>query len=128
MSAKIVTVLAALNIGAVLLGVASGGLVASLLGLLVGGGLVVVGVESGPEIGLVVGVLGGIATGGFVSGAKARHSSRFHGAVTGLAMAFLVMVVAVLGGSPASTLSIIWLAVLSTLVAGLSGWVAGRNR
>ncbi len=128
MSAKIVDVLAALNIGAVLLGVASGGLVASLVGLLIGGGLVVAGVDSGPGIGLVAGIFAGMASGGFVSGARATHSSRFHGAVTGLALAFLVMMVAVLGGSPASTLAIIWLAVLSTLVAGLGGWLAGKRR
>lgn len=120
--------LAALNIGAVLTGVAAGGLAASAMGLGLGGVLTVTGVESGPGIGLVVGVLTGLATGGWVAGARARHSSRFHGAVTGLVMAFLVMMIAVLGGSPASTLSVIWLAVLSTLISGAAGWVAGRRK
>lgn len=120
--------LAALNLGAVLLGVATGGLVASLVGLLLGGGLAIAGVDSGPGIGLVAGVLAGLGAGGYVAGSRARHSSRFHGAVTGLVMAFLVMVIAVLGGSPASTLSVIWLAALSVLVAGVSGWLGGRRR
>lgn len=119
--------LAALNIGAVLLGVATGGLTASALGLILGSGLTVLGVDQGPGIGLVAGVLSGLAAGGWVAGKRARHSARFHGAVTGLVMAFLVLVIAVLGGSPASTMSVIWLAVLSTFIAGLSGWLAGRR-
>lgn len=120
--------LAALNLGAVLIGVATGSLVASAIGLLLGGGLAVAGVETGPDIGLVTGVIFGLAAGGFVAGTRARHSSRFHGAVTGLLMAFLVIIVAVLGGSPASTISVIWLAVLSIVVSGVSGWLAGRRR
>ena len=116
-----------MNIGAVLIGVAAGGLAASAVGLLLGGALAVLGVDQGPGIGLVVGMLTGLATGGWVAGARARHSSRFHGAVTGLVMAFVVMMIAVLGGSPASTLSVIWLAVLSTLISGAAGWVAGRR-
>lgn len=120
--------LAALNLGAVLIGVATGSLVASVVGLLLGGGLAIAGVETGAEIGLVTGVIFGLAAGGFVAGSRARHSSRFHGAVTGLLMAFLVLVVAVLGGSPASTVSVIWLAILSMIVSGLSGWLAGRRR
>ena len=120
--------LAALNIGAVLLGVATGGLVASIVGLLLGGLLAVFGVASGPDIGLVIAVVSGMAAGGYMAGARAKHSSRFHGAVTGLVLAFVVMIIAVLGGSPASTLSIIWLALLSTVIAGSGGWLAGRRR
>lgn len=120
--------LAALNIGAVMIGLAAGGLAASVLGLAIGGLLTVGGFDSGGEIGLVVGILVGFLTGGWVTGLRARHSSRFHGAVTGLVMAFLVMLIAVLGGSPASTLSIIWLALLSTVLSGTAGWLAGRRR
>lgn len=120
--------LAALNLGAIILGVAAGGLTASLLGLLLGGILSVVGVEGGGDIGLVVGILSGMAVGGWLAGLRARHSERFHGAVTGLVLAFLVMVIAVMGGSPASTLAIIWLAVLAIVVSGLAGWLAGRRK
>ena len=120
--------LAALNLGAVILGVASGGLTASIAALLLGGGLTVVDVADGANIGLVVGVLLGLAAGGWVAGLRAQHSERFHGAVTGLVLAFVVMVIAVLGGSPASTLTVIWLAVLAIVVSGLFGWLAGRRK
>ena len=120
--------LAALNIGAVLVGVAAGGLAASLIGFGLSGLLVVIGVDTGPDIGLVVGILFGLATGGWLAGKRARHSERFHGAVTGLAMAFVIMVIAVFGGSPAPTGSILLLALIAVVVAGFTGWLAGRRK
>jgi putative membrane protein (TIGR04086 family) len=121
-------VLAALNLGAVILGVASGGFSASLLGLLVSVTLTLAGVDDGPAIGLVLGIVSGLAIGGWVAGARARHSHRFHGAVTGLLLAFLIVVVARLGGSPAPTPTVVWLAVLAVLISGLAGWLAGRKK
>ena len=120
--------LAALNPGAVILGVATGGLTASLLSLLVGGGLAVGGVDQGPGIGLVVGILIGLAAGGWVAGLRARHSSRFHGSVTGLVLAFVIVVIARIGGSPAPLASVLILALLSVIVSGLFGWLAGVRR
>jgi putative membrane protein (TIGR04086 family) len=120
-------VIAALNLGAVLLGVAAGGLTSSIIGFGLAAILTVFGLESGADIGLVVGVVSGLALGGWVAGSRSRHSQRFHGAVTGLLLAFLIMVIAVLGGSPASTLSIIWLAFVAILVSGVCGWLAGRR-
>lgn len=120
--------LAALNIGAVALGVASGSLTASVFALVVGGGLTVAGIETGSDIGLVIGVLVGLGLGGWVAGTKAKHSERFHGAVTGLLIAFLIMVIARFGGSPAPTPTVVWLAALSILVSGVAGWLAGRRK
>ncbi|HEU4916576.1 MAG TPA: hypothetical protein VFV13_08425 [Acidimicrobiia bacterium] len=120
--------LAALNLVAVGLGVGAGGLSATILGLVVGGLLTVVGVEDGADIGLIVGIVVGLAVAGWVAGRMARHSERFHGAVTGLLLAGLIMVVARLGGSPAPTLSVLWLSVLAALIAGLTGWLAGRRK
>ncbi len=120
--------LAALNIGAVALGVASGSLTASVFALVVGGGLTVAGIETGSDIGLVIGVLVGLGLGGWVAGTKAKHSERFHGAVTGLLIAFLIIVIARLGGSPAPTPTVVWLAALSILVSGVAGWLAGRKK
>lgn len=120
--------LATLNPGALILGVASGGLAASLLALVLSGGLTVLGMEAGPGLGLVLGVLSGLAVGGWVAGTRARHSARFHGAVTGLLLAFIIVLVARLGGSPAPTPTVLWLAIISGLVGGLSGWLAGRRK
>jgi hypothetical protein len=121
-------VLSALNIVAVALGLASGALVASVLGLILGGGLALLGVDAGPNIGLAVGILGGLLAGGWVAGTRARHSFRFHGAMTGLAMAFVIVIVARFGGSPAPTSQVLWLAFLSVALAGTSGWLAGRRK
>jgi hypothetical protein len=126
--ANIAFVLAALNFGAVLLGVATGGLAASVVALVVGGALAVFGVETGPEMGLAMGVFTGLAIAGWVAGLRSRHSHRFHGMVTGLVLAFLILVVARLGGSPASTPTVIWLAIVAVAVAGITGWMGGRRR
>jgi hypothetical protein len=120
--------LAALNIAAVGLGVGAGGLSATLLALALGGGLTVIGVERGGDIGLVVGVVAGLAVSGWVAGRLARHSERFHGSVTGLLLAGLIIVVARMGGSPAPTVTVVWLAVVAATVAGLTGWLAGRRK
>lgn len=120
--------LAALNFGAVALGVAAALLSASILAVLLGGGLALTGIESGTDLGLMIGIVSGLATGGWVAGLRARHSERFHGMVTGLLSAFVVVVIARLGDSPASTLVVIWLAVLSVAIAGFAGWLAGRRK
>lgn len=120
--------LAALNFGAVALGVGAGALIASLVALLLGGGLTVFGLDDGAGVGLVIGIVTGLATGGWVAGSRAVHSERFHGMVTGLLLAFIVVVIARLGGSPASTLVVIWQAVLAIAISGLAGWLAGRRK
>ena len=120
--------LAALNLGAVALGLAAAGLSATVTGLLIGFGLDLVGLEAGPDIGLLVGILTGLVVGGWVAGTLARHSSRFHGAVSGLLFSALIVVIARLGGGPEATLQILWLALLSAVVGGLSGWLAGHRK
>jgi hypothetical protein len=120
--------LAALNIMAVGLGVGAGGLAATLVALVLGGGLSLAGVENGAGIGLVVGVIVGLGVAGWVSGKLARHSERFHGSVTCLVLAGLIIVVARLGGSPAPTPTVVWLAVLAAFVGGVTGWLAGRGK
>ena len=101
--------LAALNLVAVGLGIGAGGLSATV-------------------VGLVVGIVVGLAVAGWVAGRLARHSERFHGAVTGLLLAGLMIVLARLGGSPAPTSSVLWLAVLAAVISGLTGWLAGRRK
>jgi LPXTG-motif cell wall-anchored protein len=120
--------LAALNILAIGLGLGAGSLVATVLAFALGGVLTVVGVEGGADIGLVAGILVGLAVAGWVSGHLARHSERFHGAVTGLLLAGLIVFVARIGGSPAPTMSVLWLALVGAVIAGFAGWLAGRRK
>lgn len=118
--------LATLNLGAVILGVGVGGLTASLLALGLSTGLTLLGLEGGPGIGLVVGVVAGFAAGGWIAGWRAPHTHRFHGMVTGLLLAFMVVMVARIRGSSPSTWVIVWQVVLAIATAGLAGWLAGR--
>ena len=111
-----------------MIGVAAGGLVASVVGLVVSGLLSVIGLETGADIGLVIGIFAGLAAGGWLAGRRAVHSQRFHGMVTGLILAFMIMVIARLGGSPASSWTVLWLALVAIVVSGLFGWLAGRPR
>ncbi|MGB8361100.1 MAG: hypothetical protein WCE80_06835 [Acidimicrobiia bacterium] len=127
-SANIHHMLAALNFGVVVLSIAAGGLTASLVGLVVGSLLSMSGVENGPGMGLVVGIVAGLFVAGWVAGARSVHSHRFHGMISGLLLSFLIVIVARLGGSVAPTSSVIWLAILSIAISGLAGWLAGRRR
>jgi hypothetical protein len=120
-------VLAALNLGALILGVGAGGLAASLISLLLGFLLGLVA-DWGPDVGLIVGIVSGLAVGGWLAGNRSAHSHRFHGSVTGLLLAFVVVVVARFGGSPADTGTVLWLAVVSIVIGGLTGWLGGRRR
>ncbi|HEX6299869.1 MAG TPA: hypothetical protein VF148_05365 [Acidimicrobiia bacterium] len=118
---------AALNFGAVALGVAAASLSASILAVLLGAGLAL-SLEGGEDIGLVIGIVSGLATGGWVAGSRAKHSERFHGMVTGLLSAFVIVVIARLSNSPAGTPVVVWLAVLSVAISGFAGWLAGKRK
>lgn len=120
--------LAALNFGAVALGVAAASLSASIVAVVLGGVLTLTGLEGGADVGLVMGIVSGLAIGGWVAGSRALHSERFHGMVTGLLSAFVVVVIARLGDSPASTPVVIWLAILSIAISGLAGWLTGKKK
>ena len=120
--------LAALNFGAIALGAVAGSLAATVIGLLLGFGLDLAGLESGPDIGLIVAIVTGLFVGGWISGSLARHSARFHGSITGLLLATLIILIARLGGGPEAAGAVFGLAVLSAVVGGLSGWLAGRRK
>lgn len=100
---------------------------ATVLGLLVAGGLAVVGVEDGPSIGLVVGVLTGLFASGFVAGRSAPIVHRFHGSLAGLAVAGVVVAVARLGGSPAPLLPVLLMALLGIVLGGIGGLVGRKG-
>ncbi len=119
--------LAALNIVALGLGVGAGGLTATVAAFLFSFLLSLAGAET-PDAGLLIGIILGFAVGGWVAGHLAPHSERFHGAVTGLLLAGVYIVVASLGGSTAGTGSVLGLALVAVVVAGGAGWLAGRRK
>jgi hypothetical protein len=119
--------LAALNIVAVGLGVGAGGLTATVVGFAAGAILALVGSDA-PSGGLLVGIVVGFAVGGWVAGRMAPHSERFHGAVSGLLLAGLYIVVASLGGGVVATGSVLGVALLAVVVSGGAGWLAGRRK
>lgn len=112
---------------AVLLGVGIGALSATVLSLLLWLLLAAVRVDDAPLIGLTIAVLAGLAVAGYAAGRMAIVSHRFHGSVAGLLLAALVLVIARLGGSPAPTGQVLWLAVLAVVLGGVGGTVAGRR-
>ncbi len=119
--------LAALRIPAVLMGVGSGALAATVVSLLASLAFQLAGAEGGARAGLVPGMLVGFAVGGFVAGRLAIHSHRFHGSVTGLGLTALVVFIAQGGGSEATIGQVLLLAVIGIAIGGLAGTMSGRR-
>jgi putative membrane protein (TIGR04086 family) len=109
------------------LGVGAGGLSATVVAFAFSLLLTVTGADN-PDAGLLIGIIIGFAVGGWVAGRMARHSERFHGAVSGLLLAALYIVVASLGGGVVATGSVLGLALIAIVVAGGAGWLAGRRK
>ncbi|HEY5891048.1 MAG TPA: hypothetical protein VIW94_10155 [Acidimicrobiia bacterium] len=120
--------LAALNVTAVGLGLAGGGLVATIVALGLGGLLSVMDVDDGANLGLLVGIVVGLVFGGWVAGRGAVHSNWFHGSIVGLALAAVIIALASFAEAKISILTVIWMAFLSSLIAGLGGFLGGRSR
>jgi hypothetical protein len=121
-------VLAALRIPAVLMGVGSGALAATVVSLLASFAFQLADAEGGARAGLVPGMLVGFAVGGYVAGRLVVHSHRFHGSVTGLGIAALVVFIARGGGSEATLGQVLLLAVIGITIGGLTGTISGRRR
>ena len=120
--------LGVLRISAVMIGAAGGALISAavfLVGILLAR---LTGAEQGPAIALSVSLLAGLAGGGYLAGRVAPFNGRFHGSVTGLAMAAVVLFISVMGGSPAPTGQVALLATIAIVVGGISGWFGGRRR
>jgi putative membrane protein (TIGR04086 family) len=120
-------VLASLRILAIGIGVGIGVLSATLLSLLLWLILTAAGMDDAPLAGLTAAILIGLTIGGYASGRMAIVAHRFHGSVTGLVIAALVLVIARLGGSPAPTGQVLWLSLLAVVLGGTGGALAGRR-
>lgn len=119
-------VLSTLRLNAVLLGIGVGSLASTVAAVVVWFVLAALGVESAPDVALVVGIVLGLVIGGFTSGRATPLASRFHGMVTGLALAGLLLVIARLGGSPAPTAQVLLLALIGIVGGGIGGVLGGR--
>jgi putative membrane protein (TIGR04086 family) len=116
------------RLGAVGAGVAAGSLLSTLVGLVVWPVLELLDLEGAAQTAITLGVVGGLFGGGFISGRMVTLSYLFHGALTGLGMAALILVVARLGGSPAPTPQVLWLAILAITLGGMGALLGGRRR
>ncbi|MGQ0848266.1 MAG: hypothetical protein ACT4OP_03980 [Actinomycetota bacterium] len=112
---------------AVLAGIASGALGSGVVFALLAALARLSGSEAIAGLSLSLSVLFGFLSGGYVAGRMAPFSARFHGSITGLAIAGLVVIVSQLGGSPAPIASILLLALMAIVVGGLGG-ILGRRR
>ena len=120
--------LGTVRISAVMVGTAGGALVAGavfLLGLLIAR---LVGAEEGPALVLSFSLVAGLTGGGYLARRVAPFNGRFHGSITGLAMAAVVLLISILGGSPAPTSQVVLLAAIAIVVGGFAGWLGGRRR
>lgn len=120
--------LAALNVTALGLGMAGGGLVATIVALGVGSLLSVFDVRDGANLGLLVGIVVGLVFGGWVAGRIAVHSNWFHGSIVGLALAALIIALASFADADISTLTVIWMAFLAIVLSGFGGFLGGRRQ
>lgn len=120
--------LAAVRWMAVLVGAGAGGLASALLALVAWAILASADVADASVGGLTVGVIGGLVVAGLVAGRLAPVSARFHGSIAGLGVAAAVVVVSLLGGSPAATGEVAWLGFLGIVLGGVGGVFGGRRR
>jgi len=78
-------------------------------------------------IALTASVLIGFGLGGYLAGRLASVNGRFHGSITALVVAGIVIAVAGLGGSPAPLESVLLLALIAIVIGGIGGIVGNRQ-
>jgi len=121
-------VLGILRVEAIVIGVAAGalgsGLIFALLVLLARA----VGSEDLAGLALTVAVILGMSVAGFVAGRMARVNGRFHGSITALVLAAVVVIVSRLGGSPTPIAAVLLLAFAAIVIGGVSGTIGYRRR
>lgn len=113
---------------AVLVGIATGTLVSAILFVVAILIARIIQAEAGPALALSASLVVGLLAAGFTAGRMAPVNGRFHGSVTALGIAAIVIVVSRLGGSPAPTGQVLLLALLAIGLGGVAGWWGGRRR
>ena len=116
-----------LRVRAILLGT-GGGVLGSGLTFALGAFVArVTGSETIAGIALTASVLVGFGLGGYVAGRMAPINGRFHGSITALIVAAIVIAVAAIGGSRAPLGSVLLLALIAIVGGGIGGSLGGRR-
>jgi len=116
-----------LRLRAILLGTGGGVLGSGLTFALGAFAARVTGSETMAGIALTASVLVGFGLGGYVAGRMAPINGRFHGSITALIVAAIVIAVAAIGGSRAPLGSVLLLALIAIVSGGIGGSMGGRR-
>lgn len=118
----------ALRPGVIAAGLATGAVAATILGFAFWLVLDLLHVDSAPSTAILLAVLAALWVGGLAAGRLAPVAGRFHGSVTGLALAGLISIAALRGGSPARLWQVLVLFALGIALGSWGGWVGNRHR
>jgi putative membrane protein (TIGR04086 family) len=121
-------VLGVVRWAAVAAGIASGTLASAVIFLIALLVARLTHAEAGAAVALSLSLFAGLIASGYTAGRIAPFNGRFHGSITALGMAAIVIVVSRLSGSPAPTGQILLLALLAIVTGGIAGWLGGRRR
>jgi hypothetical protein len=116
-----------LRLRAILLGTGGGVLSSGLTFALGAFAARLTGSETMAGIALTASVLVGFGLGGYVAGRTAPVNGRFHGSITALIVAAIVITVAAIGGSRLPLGSVLLLALIATVSGGIGGSLGGRR-
>ena len=114
--------LAAVSLSSIALGIGAGGLAASLIGTVLT--FAFDGSEWVFSYGIILGWAVGLGLGGWMAGRRAPHSGRFHGAITGLLLAGLVVLTSQREVSEVDAFGLFGLYALSAAISAVSGSIA----
>lgn len=120
-------VLTAVRWRAVLVGFGLGLLAVAASSLVLWLFLSALGVEGATAAATALGTVSGFGVAGWLAGRRAPFSPWFHGALSALGIALVVVVTAVRGGSPAPTGQVLLLAGLAIVVGALGGTLGAHS-
>lgn len=118
--------LAAVRWRAVLVGFGFGLLAVAAISLALWFTFSALNMEGATAAATALGTVAGFGVAGWLAGRRASHSHWFHGAISALGIALVVVVTAVRGGSPAPTGQVLLLAGLAIALGALGGVLGGR--